>query len=86
MAPDWTKTCPGDTSMPVVPYLTDIGGTTGFHGFIGPNIHVRLYLVDLGDHRLLMARIEANDDAAFQAAQAEATAIIEGVTLQSPTP
>ena len=86
VAPSWTKTCPFSGGEPTVPLFTDSDPASGFHWAIGPGGRARIYLVDLGNGRLFWADIEAEDDATFQAMLPEASAIVESIEFESPSP
>lgn len=87
MSPDWTRTCPFSSGRPAVPLFSDIDpAPDGFDWNIGPDERMRIYLIDLGDGRLLWIDINAVDEPSFQAMLPEATAIVESIQFDSTTP
>jgi hypothetical protein len=87
MAPTWTKTCPDNEGVPrKMVHLFTYRPADGNDRNLVPAERMRVYLVDLGDGRLLLIDIVAHDDATFQALLPEATAIVESIDFHPPAP
>ena len=84
MAPGATKRCP-DGGLPVFA-STDPAHENPDNWVISPGQRTRVYLIDIGDGRLLTAEINGEDEAAFQGLLPETTAIVESIQFRSPAP
>ena len=85
-AQGWTATCPADPSAVFVPLFTDSDPGEGYTWQIGPTERMRLYLIDVGDQRVLLVDVNGEDEAKFHAILPEATGIVESIQLRAPAP
>ncbi len=85
-APGRTATCPTDPSAVFVPLFTDSDPGEGYTWQIGPTERMRLYLIDVGDQRVLLVDVNGEDEAKFQAILPEAIGIVESIQLRAPAP
>jgi hypothetical protein len=85
-APGRTPTCPADPTGVFVSLFTDPDPGEGYVWVIGPDERMRIYLIDVGDQKVLLADINGENEAKFQAILPEATAIVEGIELRPPAP
>lgn len=79
--PAWTRTCPESGGRPSRAIFTDSVAGDGLHWGLGPDAHVRLFLLDLGDGRTLVVDIESETKANYDALLGEATSIVESFTF-----
>jgi hypothetical protein len=83
-APGAPDGCP-DGGVPVFASV-DATRSNPDNFFISGGQRTRVYLIDIGNGRLLTAEINGADEAAFQALLPEATDIVEGITFRSTAP
>jgi hypothetical protein len=77
MDPAWTATCTYSQGKAARGLFTDSLPSGGLQWGLGPETYMRLFILDLGDGRALIADIEGPTKADYDAFVDEATAIVE---------
>ncbi|MEO7665189.1 MAG: hypothetical protein ABIV26_08675 [Candidatus Limnocylindrales bacterium] len=77
MDPAWTTTCPFSSGKPVRGIFTDTVAGEGFEWSVGADAHLRLFVLDRGDGRAIVADIEAEAKANYDALVDRATTVVQ---------
>lgn len=76
MDPSWAMTCPFSSGKPIRGIFTDTVAGEGLQWGVGADTHLRLFLLDRGDGRAVVANIEAQTKADYDALVDEATTVV----------
>jgi hypothetical protein len=73
----WTTTCPYSNGSPMVSTVTDLDAASGLDWNIGAGAKARYILLDLGEGRALLIKVESATKAAFEDNVEDAMSVIE---------